>query len=136
MGQFFGRACWSAAKADLQLTAGAFEGCQGLGLSLKAFLKWSKQLPALLISLKSLLAAGSIDTGNAPASAANNVSSFKTHHQPGHACLDSVFDLVYILDGFPCYVTTMFLGFAHRSATAAIISHSPTETLQYDEHQT
>lgn len=71
--------CWHAAGFDVQLTVGAFEGRQGQGLSLKAFLKWSKQLPALLTSLKSLLAAGSIDTTNAAASAANNVRDFTTH---------------------------------------------------------
>ncbi|KAL3142937.1 hypothetical protein ABBQ38_003222 [Trebouxia sp. C0009 RCD-2024] len=57
---------WAQATA-----AGALEGCEAQGLSFNAFLKWSKQLPALLTGLKSLLAAGSIDTGSTPASAAN-----------------------------------------------------------------
>ena len=87
----------------MHLTAGAFEGSQGQGLSLKAFLKWSKQLPALLTSLKSLLAAGSIDSGNAPASAASNVSMSAMEHGPGHACLDIVLqpDVDCILDASP-----------------------------------
>lgn len=42
--------------------AGAFEGGSSQGLSLNAFLQWSNQLPALLTSLKSLLAAGSVET--------------------------------------------------------------------------
>lgn len=67
-------------EADLQLSAGAFEGSEEQGLSLNAFLKWSKQLPALLTSLKSLLAAGSLDTGTAPPSAANSVHTACIHH--------------------------------------------------------
>ena len=63
----------------MQPTAGAFEGSPGQGLSLNAFVKWSKQLPALLNSLKSLLAAGSIDISNAPASAVSNASGAYTH---------------------------------------------------------
>ena len=76
----FVSACCSVADPDVQLTAGAFQASQGQGLSLKAFLKWSKQVPALLTSLKSLLAAGSIDAGNAAARAANHVSVFEADH--------------------------------------------------------
>ena len=53
--------------------AGAFEGSEGTGLSFNAFLKWSKQLPALLNSLKSLLATGNVDTANVSSSASPNV---------------------------------------------------------------
>lgn len=77
----------------MQLTAGAFEGSQVQGLSLNAFLKWSKQLPALPNSLKSLLAAGSIDIGNAPASAVSNVSGACVHQYPGHVFLASIVQL-------------------------------------------
>ena len=62
------------------LPTGAFVGSQGGALSFKAFLKWSKQLPALLTSLRSLLAAGNIDSGNAPATASSNVSTCCTHY--------------------------------------------------------
>jgi len=53
--------------------AGAFEGGSSQGLSLNAFLSWSKQLPALLTSLKSLLAAGSVETDTTATSATNHV---------------------------------------------------------------
>ncbi len=53
--------------------AGAFEDGSSQGLSLNAFLSWSKQLPALLTSLKSLLAAGSVETDTAATSATNHV---------------------------------------------------------------
>ncbi|DBA99854.1 hypothetical protein WJX77_006296 [Trebouxia sp. C0004] len=53
--------------------AGAFEGGSSQGLSLNAFLQWSKQLPALLTSLKSLLAAGSVQTDTTATSATNHV---------------------------------------------------------------
>ncbi|KAL0051502.1 hypothetical protein WJX82_008750 [Trebouxia sp. C0006] len=53
--------------------AGAFEGGSSQGLSLNAFLSWSKQLPALLTSLKSLLAAGSVETDTTATSTTNHV---------------------------------------------------------------
>ena len=53
--------------------AGAFEGGSSQDLSLNAFLLWSKQLPALLTSLKSLLAAGSVETDTTATSATNHV---------------------------------------------------------------
>lgn len=53
--------------------AGAFEGSGSQGLSFNAFLQWSTKVPALLTSLKSLLAAGSVNTGNAAASTSSHV---------------------------------------------------------------
>lgn len=53
--------------------AGAFEGGSSQGLSLNVFLQWSKQLPALLTSLKSLLTAGSVETDSTAISATNHV---------------------------------------------------------------
>ena len=68
--------------------AGAFEGSEGQGLSYNAFLKWSKQLPALLTSLKSLLAAGSVDTNSTAAATSSYVGSFQ--HMTYLACLPLV----------------------------------------------
>jgi len=55
--------------------AGAFELGSSQGLSLNAFLQWSKQLAALLTSLKSLLAAGSVETDTTATSATNHVTA-------------------------------------------------------------
>ena len=52
---------------------GAFEHSSGEGLSFNAFMAWSKKLPALLTSLRSLLAAGSIETGSAATTSAVQV---------------------------------------------------------------
>ena len=60
--------------------AGAFEGGSSQGLSLNAFLSWSKQLPALLTSLKSLLAAGSVQTDTTATSATNHVIARHSCH--------------------------------------------------------
>ena len=57
------------------MAAGAFEGSAGEGLSLNAFVTWSKQLPAVLTSLKSLLAAGTPDTAATTAAAATHASA-------------------------------------------------------------
>ncbi|KAL0037976.1 hypothetical protein WJX79_008102 [Trebouxia sp. C0005] len=62
------RGLWAEATA-----AGAFEGGSSQGLSLNVFLQWSKQLPALLTSLKSLLTAGSVETDSTAISATNHV---------------------------------------------------------------
>lgn len=59
---------WAKATA-----AGAFEGSGSQGLSFNAFLQWSTKVPALLTSLKSLLAAGSVNSGSAAASASSHV---------------------------------------------------------------
>ena len=61
---------------------GAF-GSTSAGLSLKAFLQWSQQLPALLVSLKSLLAAGTPDTSNAAYVSLTALSVWLDLH---HAC--------------------------------------------------
>ena len=57
------------------MAAGACEGSAGQGLSLNAFVAWSKQLPAVLTSLKSLLAAGTPDTAPTTAAAATHASA-------------------------------------------------------------
>lgn len=59
---------------------GAFEGGSSQGLSLNAFLQWSKQVPAVLASLKSLLAAGTGPTGSAAAAPSLHVSTL-------HCCI-------------------------------------------------
>lgn len=60
---------WAQATA-----AGAFEGSAGSGLTLNAFLAWSKQLPAVLTSLKSLLAAGTPDAGSVSAAGPSHIN--------------------------------------------------------------
>ena len=61
---------------------GAFEGGSSQGLSLNAFLQWSKQVPAVVTSLKSLLAAGTGPTGTAAASPQANVSTLHCSFVP------------------------------------------------------
>ena len=52
---------------------GVFEDGNAQGLSFNAFTQWSKKLPALLTSLRSLPAAGSVDGGSAVTSSTAQV---------------------------------------------------------------
>ena len=71
------------ADSSNSLPIGAFEGSAGSGLTLNAFLAWSKQLPAVLTSLKSLLAAGTTDTTSASTA---NPSLVSTVNLSGSLC--------------------------------------------------
>lgn len=58
----------------LPCLAGAFEESNAQGLSFNAFTQWSKKLPAMLTSLRSLLASGSSESGSALTSTTIHVS--------------------------------------------------------------